>query len=77
MSENETGLDVKIDLGEMTFGDLDLLSRLQTDEISIIDLIPTLNRIVVGGVNHIKIRELPTVTQAIWEAIGDRAKAKN
>lgn len=65
-------LEIKIDLSSMTFGDLEDAMKWQGGRVGP-EVIPLLNRIVVGGVRHIPIRYMSQIMEAVNNAIQENA----
>lgn len=62
---------IDVDFGELLFGDLLLFQAAAADDMKLTpDVIEALDRVVVGGIKHRKVKE----TQAILEAIAAKSK---
>lgn len=59
-----------VDLSELTFGDLESIMQWNDGVIDLKAALPLLNRIVVGGIKHLKVkRDLPKILDAVNKAM--------
>jgi hypothetical protein len=70
-------LEVNVDWGEMLFGDLLLFQRLDENAKMTPEVIEALDRVVVGGIRHYKVKEASAIMDAIARASKDRGDAGN
>lgn len=85
MTDNETtpttdAVELQADTSKMTFADLEFLAELQDHGESIPmslvkPMVAMLDRLIVGGVRHLPVSEMPNVIAALSKQT--EAKAKN
>lgn len=70
--------EIKIDLDELTFGDLEMAAAWQNgqrfDQMALLEF---LNRVVIGGVKHIKVKRLPEIMDAFTKAVAEQNENPN
>lgn len=64
-------IEIKIDINQLTFGDLEIIDKASKGQTELREVIPLLDRIVVGGVRHLPITEMTNVMTAIEKATSD------
>lgn len=58
-----------VDLDQLTIGDMELFDRIAVQKASNGEIVGLLNRVVVGGVNHLPYKQLPRVMEALKDAL--------
>jgi len=70
-------LEIKINLDKLTFGDLEMALDYEDGKTPVKELLPFLNRVVVGGVKHIPLNAMPAIMDALSDALAGMGNPKN
>jgi hypothetical protein len=71
-------LEIRVNLDTMTFGDLEMaLSAESGENVDPRELLPFLNRVVVGGVKNIPLTAMPQIMDALTKALEGMSNPKN
>jgi hypothetical protein len=70
-------LEIKVNLDAMTFGDLEMAMQAESGKVPVKELLPFLNRVVVGGVKDIPLTAMPAIMDALTKALEGMANPKN
>lgn len=62
-------LNLQIDLDGLTIGDLKVFANLKSGTADELAMVAMLNRCVVGGVDHLPLKALPQVGEALAKAM--------
>lgn len=71
MGSDQDKIVIEIDADKLTFGDLELFEKAKQKKATMAELIPLLEKIVVGGIRHIPVARMQEVTEAIEDAIAN------
>jgi Mor family transcriptional regulator len=67
---------IRVDLSQLTIGDLRLFDKFQGGDVSNAALVDFLDRIVVGGASHLPLTALSDVMQAVKAEVERQANPK-
>lgn len=71
-------LEIRVNLDALTFGDLEMAMAAEGgQDVPVKELLPFLNRVVVGGVKTIPVTAMPQIMDALAKALGSMANPKN
>lgn len=70
-------LEIKVNLDELTFGDIEMALNFESGQVPIGEMLPFLNRVVVGGVRHIPLTAMPKIVDALVAAFAEMGNPKN
>lgn len=76
-SNGAAPIEIKIDLDNLTIGDLETLDSAGRRELPMKDMIAFLERVVVGGVRHLPLSRMGAIIDALGEAIGEATNPGN
>lgn len=70
-------LEIKVDISKMTFGDMEMALKIDGGDANIAEILPFLDRVVVGGVKHLPLSAMPQILDALTLAFAALANPKN
>jgi len=66
---DEQRIDLNLDLGKFTVKDMRDLAKYQAGLLPLLDLTPTLERVIDGGVGHLPVTSLPVVAELLIDTV--------
>lgn len=76
-AETPVQFDIKIDTHALTFGDIEMAMQFENGDVPVAQVIPFLNRVVVGGVRHLPLDAMPAIMEALTDAFSEMGNQKN
>lgn len=70
-------LEIRVNLAAITFGDLEMVMGYEDGKVPMTELMPFLNRVIVGGVKDIPVLAYPKVMDALADAFSALVDTKN
>lgn len=70
-------ISIRVDASAVTFGDLEMAMGFDNGTVDLKELLPFLNRVVVGGVRHLPLSAMPAILEALTEAFSSLGNPKN
>lgn len=70
-------IQIRVDASAVTFGDLEMAMGFDSGAVEIKELLPFLNRVVVGGVRDLPLTAMPAILEALTEAFSSLGNPKN
>jgi hypothetical protein len=68
---SDINIELKVDVSGLTFGDLEKIDSASAGSMPMRDVIPLLDKMVVGGVRHLPITAMPAILKAVEAAMKD------
>jgi hypothetical protein len=69
--------DIRINTHALTFGDIEMAMKFESGDVPVAEILPFLNRIVVGGVRDIPLDAMPAIMDALTKAFSEMGNPKN
>ena len=63
--------EIRVDVSELELGDVEKLMEGGANALPFKDQLDLLDRVVIGGARHVKIKDVPLVMEAIQKAIDE------
>lgn len=70
-------IEIQVDLSKMTFDDLEKVANWSGDNAPLTEMLPLLRRVIVGGIGHLPITDMPKIMTAFQRAFEEVSNPKN